>query len=345
MVMDSKSGKAIEVEGLTKVYPPSTKAVDRVTFSVDEGETFGLLGPNGAGKTTIMRILATLASVSEGRAMVAGHDVSREPAAVRSSIGVVPQEITLDDELKGMENLMLSAKLHRVPREVGLERARELLRLVELENAGDKRVRTYSGGMKRRLQLITALIHRPRIVFLDEPTVGLDIQTRTRIWDYLQQLNRNGLTIFMTTHYLEEADLLSHRVAIMDKGRIMVSGSPSKLKESLKGDILTLRLADGGSDCTSFLEGLEGVSQVTRVGDSYRVKLPRVETALPSIIASITAKNLRIRETSFTKPTMDQVFLEVTGRSMRDAEEPGGSNGGSHPHSPLRRSPTEVESP
>jgi len=319
--------KAVEVEGLTKVYPPSTKAVDGVTFSVDEGEIFGLLGPNGAGKTTIMRILATLASITEGKAMVAGHDVSADPGAVRSVIGVVPQEMTLDNELKGTENLLLSAKLHHVPKKVALERARDLLRLVELENAGDKRVRTYSGGMKRRLQLITALIHQPRILFLDEPTVGLDIQTRTRIWDYLQRLNGEGLTIFMTTHYLEEADQLSHRVAIMDHGRIAISGSPAQLKESLHGDILTLEVVDGGNDLTGFLEGLDGVSAVARVGDAYRLKLPKVETALSNIIASVTEKGLKIRETSFTKPTMDQVFLEVTGRSMRDAEEPGGSNG------------------
>jgi ABC-2 type transport system ATP-binding protein len=338
--MNTQSAKAVQVESLTKVYPPSTRAVDGVTFSVDEGEIFGLLGPNGAGKTTIMRILATLASITKGRAMVAGHDVSKEPAAVRSIIGVVPQEVTLDNELKGTENLLLSAKLHHVPKDVALERARELLRLVELESAGEMRVSTYSGGMKRRLQLTTALIHKPKIVFLDEPTVGLDIQTRTRIWDYLQQLNRDGLTIFMTTHYLEEADLLSRRVAIVDHGRIIVSGSPAELKESLHGDILTIEFADGGSDFTSFLERMDGVSQVTRVGDSYRLKLPKLETALPSIISSITAKGLKIRETSFTKPTMDQVFLEVTGRSMRDAEEP--RSNGHTPSAPVAKDVTSA---
>jgi ABC-2 type transport system ATP-binding protein len=322
--------KAIEVEGLTKVYPPSTKAVDEVTFSVDEGEIFGLLGPNGAGKSTIMRILSTLASITEGTATVAGHDVSREPTAVRKSIGVVPQEMTLDNELKGIENLLLSASLHHVPKKVAVERARDLLRLTELEDAGDKRVGTYSGGMKRRLQLTTSLIHRPQILFLDEPTVGLDIQTRTRIWDYLQQLNRDGLTILMTTHYLEEADLLSRRVAIMDHGRIVVSGSPRELKESLHGDILTLKVDGGGDGFMDFLRTIDEVSEVSRVGDAYRVKLPNVETALPRIMATITAKGLKIRETSFTKPTMDQVFLEVTGRSMRDAEEPGDNGRSTH---------------
>jgi ABC-2 type transport system ATP-binding protein len=248
--------------------------------------------------------------------------VRESPGAVRASIGMVPQEITLDNELKGIENLILSAKLHHVPKKAALERARELLRLVELEGAADKLVRTYSGGMKRRLQLTTALVHRPQILFLDEPTVGLDIQTRTRIWDYLQRLNRDGLTVFMTTHYLEEADLLSHRVAIMDRGRIVVSGSPAELKEGLHGDVLTLKVVDEGDGFAGFLEGMEGITGVARVADAYRLKLPNVETALPSIIAGVAARGVKIRETSFTKPTLDQVFLEVTGRSMRDAEEP-----------------------
>jgi len=327
--------KAIEAQGLTKVFPPSLRAVDGVSFAVNEGEIFGFLGPNGAGKTTTMRILCTLASVTEGKALVAGHDVSEDSAAVRDSIGVVPQEMTLDNELKGIENLMLSARLHHVPKATALERSRDLLHLVELEAASQRPVKTYSGGMKRRLQLITALIHQPKVLFLDEPTAGLDIQTRTRLWDYLRRLNRDGLTIFLTTHYLEEADLLSHQVAIMDHGRIVASGSPEALKESLGGDILTLRIDDGGRDFTASLEKMDGVSEVTRTGDAYRLKLKGLETALPSIISDIAAKGLKISETSFTKPTMDQVFLEVTGRSMRDAEEPSANGhpvqGGGHP--------------
>jgi len=321
--------KIIEAECLTKVFPPSTKAVDGVSFSVDEGEIFGFLGPNGAGKTTTIRILTTLTSITEGRATVAGHDVKVAPAEVRQSIGVVPQEVTLDNELKGIENLMLSAKLQHVKKSDALERAGELLQLVELDGASDRRVRTYSGGMKRRLQLITALIHRPRILFLDEPTSGLDVQTRTKIWEYLKQLNSEGLTIFMTTHYLEEADQLSHRVAIMDHGRIVVSGSPSELKETLHGDVLTLEFSDGTADLTPFLSRIEDVAEVVRSGGAYRLKLPKVETALPGIVASVAAKGLKIKQMSLTKPTMDQVFLEVTGRSMRDAEEPQ-SNGMSH---------------
>ena len=322
--------KIIDVEGLTKVFPPSTKAVDGVSFSVDEGEIFGFLGPNGAGKTTTMRVLSTLTSITEGTATVAGHDVGREPGPVRESIGVVPQEVTLDNELKGIENLMLSARLQHVPKKEALEQAGELLRLVELDGAADKRVRTYSGGMKRRLQLTTALIHRPKVLFLDEPTSGLDIQTRTKVWEYLKQLNRDGLTIFMTTHYLEEADQLSNRVAIMDHGVIKVSGIPSELKDRLHGDVLTLEFVDGAGDLTTLLKRIGEVAEVTRTGEVYRLKLPKVETAMPGILSAVTASGLKIKQMSLTKPTMDQVFLEVTGRSMRDAEEPQGNGSGSY---------------
>jgi len=322
----------IEVEGLTKTFLPSARVVDGVSFKVSEGEIFSLLGPNGAGKTTTVRMLTTLASISEGRATVAGHDVAKNPGAVRALIGVVPQEITIDNELKGVENLLLAAKLHHIPDAAARKRASELMRLVELDQSANNRVATYSGGMKRRLQLVTALIHLPHILFLDEPTVGLDIQTRTKVWDYITELNRDrGLSIFMTTHYLEEADRLSDTVAIMDHGSIKVSGSPSDLKESLHGDVLTLSVEDGGNDLTEFLRSVPNVTEVSRSNRAYRLKLPRVETALPEIITRITSRDLKITETSFSKPTLDQVFLEVTGRSMRDAQDANGHpNGDSH---------------
>jgi ABC-2 type transport system ATP-binding protein len=326
--------KIIDVRGLTKVFPPSAKVVDGVSFAVDEGEIFSLLGPNGAGKTTTIRMLTTLTSVTEGEAFVGGRSVQREPSAVRTLIGVVPQEVTLDNELKGIENLLLAAKLHHVSNIVAKERAAELLQLVELEESGSNRVATYSGGMKRRLQLVTALIHRPQILFLDEPTVGLDIQTRTRIWDYINRLNREqGLSIFMTTHYLEEADGLSDVVAIMDHGTIKVEGTPGELKESLHGDVLTLTVEDGGDDLTTFLSSIPNVTEVNRTSESYRLKLPKVEAALPEIITTVASRGLKITKTSFSKPTLDRVFLEVTGRSMRDAEE-GNNHYDSHasPH-------------
>lgn len=320
-VFQQEGAWAVSVRELAKKYGDQS-VVDSVSFDVRRGEIFSLLGPNGAGKTTTIRMLTTVASITEGSANVAGHDVRKNPAGVRSSIGILPQEVTLDNELKGIENLLFAASLHHVPKNVARKRALDLLQLVELEASADKRVSTYSGGMKRRLQLIAALIHKPQIIFLDEPTVGLDIQTRTRIWDYLQRLNKeDGLTIFMTTHYLEEADYLSHRIAIMDHGAIRVSGSPAELKESLHGDILTLQVTESDDDLTDFLKKVDKVAAVTRLGNAYRVKLPKVEAALPAIITGIASRGLEIKETSFTKPTLDQVFLEVTGRSMRDAQE------------------------
>ncbi len=266
---------AIEAENLTKTYDGKTNAVDGVSFSVGRGEVYGFLGPNGAGKTTIIRMLTTVASISGGSATIAGYDVKTNPAAVRRSIGVVPQMVTLDNELKGIENLLLAAKLHHLPENTSRRRANELLSLVELGGAADKRVVTYSGGMKRRLQLITALIHQPEVLFLDEPTVGLDIQTRTRIWDYIKRLNTDeGVTVFMTTHYLEEADFLSTTVAIMDHGTIRISGSPAALKEALRGDVLTIEVASGYDDLTGLMETMEGVVGVARTGSSYRHEDP-----------------------------------------------------------------------
>ncbi|MDG7008523.1 MAG: ATP-binding cassette domain-containing protein [Nitrososphaerota archaeon] len=317
--------RIIEVDGLTKAYDPSTRVVDRASFSVGEGEVFSLLGPNGAGKTTTIQMLTTLTAITEGTAAVGGHDVRKDPKAVRGIIGVVPQEVTLDNELKGIENLLLAAKLQHVPDSTAKKRAADLLQLVELEGYADKRVGTYSGGMKRRLQLVAALVHTPKVLFLDEPTVGLDIQTRTKIWDYISYLNgEQGVAIFMTTHYLEEADRLSDVVAIMDRGSIKIAGTPGELKDSLRGDVLTITLEDGAQDLTGFLNSFPTVTEVTRAGDSYRLKIPRAESALPQIITSVSSRGLKITGTSFSKPTLDQVFLEVTGRSMRDAEEGNG---------------------
>jgi ABC-2 type transport system ATP-binding protein len=312
--------KIIQAEDLTKVYKGKVKAVDKISFSVDEGEIFGFLGPNGAGKSTTIKMLNTIASITSGHATVAGYDVSKNPGAVRDVIGVVPQELTADDELKGIENILLSARLHHVPRDEAKKRAAELLRLVDLETSAERRVKTYSGGMRRRLQLAIGLIHTPKILFLDEPTLGLDVQTRTKMWEYMSKLNKDsGLTIFMTTHYLEEADGLCNRIAIIDHGVIKVSGTPSQLKETVGGDVLTIELTTG-PDITDFLRGLPDVSNVARNDQVYRIKLPRTERALPAIVEGITKKGLEIKEISFTKPTLDEVFLEITGKSMRDED-------------------------
>lgn len=311
----------IEAENLTKVYNGKIKAVDHISFSIEEGEVFGLIGPNGAGKTTTIKMLNTLATITEGKASVNGHDVQKEPGAVRDSIGLVPQELTADDELKGIENIMLAANLHHMGGTEARKRSEELLKLVDLDGAADRRVKTYSGGMRRRLQLAMGLVHMPKVLFLDEPTLGLDIQTREKMWDYIAQLNREkGLTVFMTTHYLEEADSLCKRIAIVDKGVIKESGTPAELKRRLGGDILTLELSEGAPDLTEFFKGIQDISEVTKVAQVYRIKLPRTEKALPVIVEAVVKKNIQIVEISFTKPTLDQVFLEVTGRSMRDED-------------------------
>lgn len=314
-------GKIIEAENLTKIYNGKIKAVDHISFSIDQGEVFGLLGPNGAGKTTTIKMLNTLATITEGRASVDGHDVQRDPGAVRDSIGVVPQELTADDELTGLENIVLAGNLHHVRGSEAKRRSQELLALVELDTAAGRKVKTYSGGMRRRLQLAMGLVHMPKVLFLDEPTLGLDIQTRKKMWDYISKLNRdNGLTVFMTTHYLEEADSLCKRVAIVDKGVIKVSGSPAELKQELGGDILTIQIADSPIDLTDFFKAIPDVSEVTRTGQTYRIKLPKTEKALPVIVEGVLKKNMQIKDISFTKPTLDQVFLEVTGKSMRDED-------------------------
>ena len=307
----------IEAEDLTKFYPPKTKAVDGVSFKVEEGEVFGFLGPNGAGKTTTIKVLTTLASITSGRAKVAGHDVSKEPEKVRESIGVVPQELTADDELKGIENLLLIAKLHHVPQSEVHEKAKYLLKLFDLEEAAERRVRTYSGGMRRRLQMAMGLIHSPKILFLDEPTLGLDIQTRTKVWEYIKKLNEGGLTVFMTTHYLEEADGLCDRIAIIDEGVIKVLDSPTRLKQKIGGNILVIEVSDD-TDLTEFLSKIPEVSDVMREGRSYKLKLPKTEDALPTIIDGVTRRGIKISAISFTKPSLDEVFLEVTGRTMRE---------------------------
>jgi ABC-2 type transport system ATP-binding protein len=313
----------IEAQNLTKLYPPKTKAVDDVSFTVDEGEVFGFLGPNGAGKTTTIKMLTTLASITSGTASVAGFNVAKDPSAVRRSIGVVPQELTADDELKGIENLVLAARLHHVPGSEIDAKTKDLLKLFDLEDAAGRRVRTYSGGMRRRLQMAMGLVHSPKILFLDEPTLGLDIQTRTKVWDYIIRLNKDrGLTVFMTTHYLEEADGLCKRIAIIDHGVIKVSDSPSRLKEMYGGDVLTISV-DGDMDLTDFLKNVPDVSDVSRDGHIYKMKLPRTERALPVIIEGVTNRGLKISEISFTRPKLDDVFLEVTGRTMREDEGGG----------------------
>ena len=312
---------AISVEYLSKIFDKKIVAIDDVNFKVKNGEIFGFLGPNGAGKTTTIKVLTTLLRPTKGKVNVAGFDVIKEPDAVRSSIGIVPQSLTLDDDLKGITNLLLSAKLYHVPDKLAKERAEQLIDMVNLKDAIDRKVETYSGGMRKRLELIVGLIHEPKILFLDEPTLGLDIQTRSVIWEYLKNLNKEKrLTIFITTHYLEEADYLCDRIGIIDKGKIMVVDSPSRLKDELGGDIINIKINGEYSEIIESLKQLNYVKKIDIVDQNLRIKVEKGENVLPTILEFINSKGIVVTSVSLAKASLDQVFLKYTGKSLRDAE-------------------------
>jgi ABC-2 type transport system ATP-binding protein len=314
---------AIKAEGLTKVFNGSLVAVDHIDFSVKHGEIFGFLGPNGAGKTTTISMLITILKPTEGKASILGQDIAKQHNAVRYSIGLVPQEYTADEDLTGLENILLCADLYGIPRKVSKKRALDLLKLVELTEFKDKKVQTFSGGMRRRLELACGLINRPKVLFLDEPTLGLDVQTRAATWNYIKMLKKQfGMTLFMTTHYLEEADALCDRVAIIDHGKIIVVGTPEELKDSLGGDIITVGIKQD-VDITGLVEKIEHVKEVKKENGTYRIKSENGEVTAPLIIEALRKAGHVVTRLSLTKPTLNEVYLQYTGRSMRDAEDSG----------------------
>ena len=318
--------EVIRVKNLSKIFNKNIIAINEVSFTVKEGEIFGFLGPNGAGKTTTIKVLTTLLKPTKGEVSVASFDVEKESDAVRSSIGIVPQALTLDDDLKGITNLMISAKLYHVPDKIAKERAKDLLNLVGLTDAADREVNTYSGGMRKRLELIIGLVHEPKILFLDEPTLGLDIQTRSVIWKYLKNLNKEkGLTIFITTHYLEEADFLCDRIGIIDQGKILVENSPSELKEKLGGDIIEI-MVDEVNDIKKELEEQNIVKKVDINEQNLRIEVEKGDTALPIILEICNSKGISVKRASLTRPSLDEVFLKYTGKSLRDAESTNTDN-------------------
>ena len=317
----SENQEVIKVEGLTKVYNHSLTAVDHINFSVKHGEIFGFLGPNGAGKTTTISMLITVTKPTAGTASVLGGDITKQSLDVRESIGVVPQEYTADEDLTGYENLLLCADLYGISRAVSKKRSMDLLQLVELTGFKDKRVNTYSGGMRRRLELACGLINRPKVLFLDEPTLGLDVQTRAATWNYVKMLKKEfGMTLFLTTHYLEEADALCDRIAIIDHGKIVVIGSPTELKDSLGGDIITLSIQKD-EDISGLIGKVEHVKEVKKENGSYMIKSSNGELTAPLIIEALRRNGHVVTKLSLTKPTLNEVYLQYTGKSMRDAEE------------------------
>jgi ABC-2 type transport system ATP-binding protein len=310
----------VRVEGLSKSFG-NLKAVDGVSFEIKEGEIFGFLGPNGAGKTTTINILTTLLRASGGRAEVDGLDIHKHPNEVRRTVGVVPQEYTSDEDLTGLQNILLCADLYGIPRSDSRPHAMELLELVELRDAANRKVKTYSGGMRRRLELACGLINYPKLLFLDEPTLGLDVQTRSAVWKYIHTLQvEYHMTLFLTTHYLEEADSLCDRIAIIDHGRIIKIGSPSELKASIGGDVIVVGVAEAEPDISEEIKKITLVKDVKKNGREYRIKSEVGEESSIQIIDLVRSRGLHVTKISLTKPTLDEAYLEFTGRSIREEE-------------------------
>jgi len=315
----SGNGVMIETRGLTKRFGDLV-AVDHVDLEIRKGEIFGLLGPNGAGKTTTISMLITIRPITEGRALVNGFDVARQPAKVRASCGIVFQEPSIDTALTARENLELHARLYGVSKSIRTDRIEELLALVDLKEREDSLVKTFSGGMKRRLEIARGLLHHPPIIFLDEPTLGLDPQTRQHIWDYIERLRREMRTTFvLTTHYMEEADRLCDRIGIIDHGKIVALGTPKELKDSLGGDTVVLTMNEPPLDA---FRALPFVSKVDVRDGSVWLSVERATSNLARIIQA--AGGHEIGTVEVRRPTLEDVFINLTGRAIRQAEEGGG---------------------
>ncbi|WP_297548075.1 ATP-binding cassette domain-containing protein [Thermococcus sp.] len=308
---------AIIVENLVKRYG-DFEAVRGVSFRVKKGEVFAFLGPNGAGKTTTVHVLTTLLRPTSGKAVVAGHDVVEEPEEVRKRIGIVFQEPSVDRELTAWENLLIHGMIYGLSREEIRDRGRELLQFVELWEFRDRPLKFFSGGMQRRFEIARSLLHEPEVLFLDEPTIGLDPQTRAHIWDYIRTMKREkGVTIFLTTHYMDEAELLADRIAIIDRGRIIAEGTAEELKRLVGNDVIYLRFEERAKCIEAeFVKGC-------RVLPDGRVRLDvdNAAEALPKLFEVSKEMNLKITEVTYHRPTLNDVFLHLTGREIRDGEE------------------------
>jgi ABC-2 type transport system ATP-binding protein len=315
------SDSAIAAHGLRKTYPGDVRALDGLGFTVEAGTIFGLLGPNGAGKSTTVKILTTLSRPDEGDAWVAGIDVLRDSASVRRRIGVVGQRAGIDPQATGLENLVLQGEIHRLPRRELSSRVADLLDRFGLAEAAGRLARTYSGGMQRRLDIAMALIHRPQVLFLDEPTTGLDPELRAAMWEEISRLVGDGLTILLTTHYLEEADRLASRLAIVDRGRIVAEGSPEQLKAELRGDGIQIELAtlEANGRAAAVLSRVEGVHEIILDGRALRARADSGPTRVPTVLAALDAAGVHVSTVSVTRPSLDDVYLRHAGRSLSDA--------------------------
>ncbi|HTP53777.1 MAG TPA: ATP-binding cassette domain-containing protein [Thermoplasmata archaeon] len=312
------STDAIEIHDVSKRYghgEHSVLALNHISLSIPKGTVFGLLGPNGAGKTTIIKILTGISPLTEGSASVAGFDVRRESLKVRARIGWVAAEVILDDDFSGWENLQLQARLQDLVD--WEERANELLAYFELSDRKADRVSTYSTGMRKKLEIALALLHQPMVIFMDEPTIGLDVGTRRMLWDIVTGIHREfGVTVLLTTHYIEEADALCDRIAIIDQGKIIADGTPQELKARVKADIVELTLSDG-TDAEA-IGRLPGVQECRSQGTGWILRVDSSEEFLPRLLSAVPAD--RLRRISVEKPSLETVFLQLTGRRMAQAE-------------------------
>jgi len=316
---------SIETKSLSKIFG-DLRAVDDISFKVEKGEIFGFLGPNGAGKSTTMMILTTLLKPTSGQALVSGFDVVTQPKQVRQSIGYVQQETTVDEYLTGRENLLLQARLNHIPKDQIDARIDEVLELIELSDKQKDPVVTYSGGMRKRLDIAGGLLHRPKVLFLDEPTVGLDIQTRRKIWEYIKKIHKEfEMTIFLTTHYMEEADQLCNRVGIIDGGKIQVIDSPQNMKSAMGNEVISLTLeSDESESFLSELDKIDLIKKITQDQNKIILFASKGTEVIPKIFQISSDLGIKITSISLTQPTLDDVFISYTGHEIRSEE--GGFN-------------------
>lgn len=318
----------ITVKNLVKLYDPDIRAVDNISFSVTQGEIFGFLGPNGAGKSTAIKVLTTLLKRTSGDVKIKGFDIENDARDIRRLIGYASQEIGVDTDLTGRENIILQCRYYHIPKDKARQRANDLLKTVGLADVGDRLAGTYSGGMKRRLDLATALVSDPQILFLDEPTTGLDPQSRRAIWDHIRDLNRKGTTIFLTTQYMDEADQLAHRLCIIDNGKIVAEGEPGKLKGQIGADMIRLVVKNGDADVirrvqdtVRQLPGVKEVQDCTKGGidctEGVVIYGADGSNLVPLIVRSLDIEHIEIDNLVLAKPSLDDVFIKFTGKQLR----------------------------
>lgn len=310
---------SIETRSLSKSFG-AVKAVDNISFAVESGEIFGFLGPNGAGKSTTIMILTTLLKPTSGKVLVSGYDVVRHPKQVRQSIGYVQQESTVDEYLTGRENLLLQARLNHIPKVQINKKIDDVLNLIELTDKQNDPVVTYSGGMRKRLDIAGGLLHQPKVLFLDEPTVGLDIQTRRKIWEYIKKIHKEfQMTIFLTTHYMEEADQLCDRIGIIDSGKIQIIDTPENMKNAMGNEVISLTFENGNSEeFLAQVNQIELVKKISKDNDKLVLFVSKGTEVIPKIFQISSTLQIKITSISLTRPTLDDVFISYTGKEIKD---------------------------